>query len=193
MARSRLACCSWSWSPSARTTSAPGAAWYSACPSSTGGVALRQIVSLHDSRQHETIDPLTGLTNRVGLNRHLDRAVRRGDAVALLLIDLDGFKAVNDTHGHHTGDLLLAQFAGVLRDSIRAGDLACRVGGDEFVVLQRDVTAEADAVALARRIITAAAANPIRIDQYSITARASIGAALTTGAGSAGAESAPTI
>ncbi|MBU2663898.1 bifunctional diguanylate cyclase/phosphodiesterase [Actinoplanes bogorensis] len=144
----------------------------------TAGVAVRQIVSLHDSRQHETADPLTGLTNRVGLHRRLSQALRRGEPVALLLIDLDGFKAVNDTYGHNTGDLLLLEFAATLRSSIRSTDVACRIGGDEFVVLQHDVTTEADTVALARRILATAADNPVRVGESTVTARASIGAAL---------------
>ncbi|GIF22422.1 diguanylate cyclase (GGDEF)-like protein [Actinoplanes tereljensis] len=144
----------------------------------TGGVAIRQVVSVRDSRQHETMDPLTGLSNRVGLARQATRALRRAEPVALLLIDLDGFKAVNDTHGHGVGDLLLLEFAATLRRDIRAGDVACRIGGDEFVVLQRDVTGEADVVALARRVLATAAKSPIHVDGRAITARASIGAAL---------------
>ncbi|GAB2565947.1 hypothetical protein Aab01nite_46880 [Paractinoplanes abujensis] len=146
----------------------------------TAGVAARQIVSLHDSRQHETIDPLTGLVNRVGLNRRLTQALRRGEPIALLLIDLDGFKAVNDSYGHNTGDLLLLEFAATLRANVRGSDLACRIGGDEFVVLQHAVTGEGDVTALARRIQAAAAGNPIRAGERTVTARASIGAALAT-------------
>ncbi|MBL7258440.1 putative bifunctional diguanylate cyclase/phosphodiesterase [Paractinoplanes lichenicola] len=146
----------------------------------TAGVAARQIVSLHDSRQHGTIDPLTGLVNRVGLNRRLTQALRRGEPIALLLIDLDGFKAVNDTYGHNTGDLLLLEFAAALRANVRGSDIACRIGGDEFVILQYAVTGEADVTALARRILAASAGSPVRVGERSITARASIGAALAT-------------
>ncbi|MET0423413.1 MAG: bifunctional diguanylate cyclase/phosphodiesterase, partial [Actinoplanes sp.] len=145
----------------------------------TGGVVIRQVVSLRESRQHETVDPLTGLVNRVGLQRRVAWSIGRGEPVALLLIDLDGFKAVNDTYGHNAGDLLLIEFATVLRTSIRGTDTACRVGGDEFVILQRDVTEPADAAALARRILALAAGSPIRIGEHTVTARASIGASLT--------------
>ncbi|MBM2614802.1 bifunctional diguanylate cyclase/phosphodiesterase [Actinoplanes sp. LDG1-06] len=144
----------------------------------TAGVTLRQIVSLRESRQHETSDPLTGLTNRVGLDRQLVRAVRRGEPIALLLVDLDGFKAVNDTYGHRAGDMLLVEFASVLRRSVRGTDVACRVGGDEFVILQREVTEAADALALARRILATAASSPVPVGEHAVVARASVGAAL---------------
>jgi len=84
-------------------------------------------------------DPLTGLVNRAGLARELDHrlaGVTAGaKAFALLYLDLDGFKAVNDTHGHLVGDRVLCMVADRLRDALEPGDLAARLGGDEFVIL----------------------------------------------------------
>lgn len=82
-------------------------------------------------------DALTGLLNRVGLANAIDAksSARRQQELALFYLDLDGFKAVNDTHGHALGDRLLQKVAERLQGLIRAGDLAARIGGDEFVVL----------------------------------------------------------
>lgn len=83
-------------------------------------------------------DPLTGLSNRIGLMRALGRGASAAP-LALLYIDLDGFKGVNDAHGHAAGDRLLAAAADRLRRLLRSGDVAARIGGDEFVVVARDV------------------------------------------------------
>lgn len=84
-------------------------------------------------------DPLTGLSNRLALNVHLEHqlavARRNGTRVALLFIDLDGFKPVNDRHGHAEGDKLLVTLAGRLRQKARKSDLVARLGGDEFVIV----------------------------------------------------------
>jgi len=104
-----------------------------------------------------TRDPLTGLPNRATLAEALDheiRAARRGTPPALLLIDLDGFKGVNDTDGHLAGDAVLVGVAQLLCAQVRGGDLACRLGGDEFAVLLPR-TAQAAATKIARRIVTA--------------------------------------
>jgi len=86
-----------------------------------------------------THDPLTGLANRDYLERELSIAVEHaqqtGGRLALLYLDLDGFKDVNDQRGHHVGDLILRLVAERLQDGLRQGDLVARVGGDEFVVL----------------------------------------------------------
>jgi diguanylate cyclase (GGDEF)-like protein len=90
-------------------------------------------------RQLATVDELTGLANRRGffaLGEHeLLVAARTRSAVALLFVDVDGLKKVNDELGHSTGDLLLKEAADVIRETIRASDLAGRLGGDEFCVL----------------------------------------------------------
>jgi diguanylate cyclase (GGDEF)-like protein len=109
-------------------------------------------------------DPLTGLPNRVSamqlLHAALSRAQRCGDLVAVLFIDLDAFKIVNDVHGHRAGDAVLRVVAERLRTEIRAGDTAGRLGGDEFVVVLDSVATEACAVEVADRIV-AAVSEPI--------------------------------
>jgi diguanylate cyclase (GGDEF)-like protein len=88
---------------------------------------------------HAEIDPLTEIVNRRGFERELKRACayvkRHGTSAALIYLDLDGFKAVNDSHGHGAGDAVLKAVAMVLSRHVRASDLAARIGGDEFAVL----------------------------------------------------------
>lgn len=105
-------------------------------------------------------DELTGLANRAGLVGALDGRLSlpgRNETLALLYLDLDGFKAVNDTHGHAAGDRLLESVAERMRGLLRDGDLPARLGGDEFVVLAADRTAE-EANEFGRRLIEAIAA-----------------------------------
>ena len=91
-------------------------------------------------------DPLTGLLNRRGLNEALERetarARRDGRSVALVLLDLDRFKRLNDTHGHQAGDAALVTVSAVLRRGLRAGDVAGRWGGDEFGIVFVDLAEE---------------------------------------------------
>jgi diguanylate cyclase (GGDEF)-like protein len=98
---------------------------------------------LQDTLRTQSIrDPLTGLFNRryleVSVERELLRATRRSLSLAVLMIDIDNFKAFNDTHGHEAGDAVLAQFAEVLKRATRIEDIACRHGGEEFVVLLQE-------------------------------------------------------
>lgn len=90
-------------------------------------------------------DPLTGLVNRRGLDRVLGEAGASGEALGLLLLDLDGFKLINDRHGHQAGDDLLKQVAMRLKGVVRPGDIVARLGGDEFALVIRGVE---DVVAL---------------------------------------------
>jgi Amt family ammonium transporter len=111
-------------------------------------------------------DALTGLPNRVlfleRLQRALARAGRTGRPLAVVFIDLDDFKLVNDTRGHDAGDLLLKKLTPRLAAAVRAGDTVARLGGDEFVALCEDLSADTDAVMLAQRI-TDAVARPVQI------------------------------
>ncbi len=94
---------------------------------------------LEESVEMAITDSLTGLYNRHYMGRHLttlvNEAVQRGKPLSILIVDIDYFKAVNDTHGHQAGDAVLKDFANRLRENIRGIDLACRLGGEEFVVM----------------------------------------------------------
>ncbi|GBD44799.1 putative signaling protein [bacterium HR40] len=126
-------------------------------------------------------DPLTGLTNRAGFADRLAHALavrtRRRSRLALHLIDLDGFKEVNDTFGHAAGDELLRQVAQRLRKVVRNTDTLARLGGDEFAVLQLDIAGPEDAAVLAKRLLDGFA-RPFAIDNQDVHAGASIGLAL---------------
>lgn len=102
-------------------------------------------------------DGLTGIANRVLLDEFLERALaaaeRRGNRVVAHFVDLDGFKKVNDTYGHAAGDEALREVAARLVASIRGGDIVARIGGDEFVVVQTDVTDRESSSALAQRVV----------------------------------------
>jgi diguanylate cyclase (GGDEF)-like protein len=98
-----------------------------------------------------TLDPLTGLVNRTELMRHLDRWLAGGTSLAVVFVDLDGFKAVNDTFGHAAGDTVLVAVAGALGRVVRPQDLVCRLGGDEFVVVCPGVPGPGTAAGLAGR------------------------------------------
>ena len=101
-------------------------------------------------------DPLTGLPNRMLLMDRLEQALSRlpwqGRLLAVIYLDLDRFKLVNDSLGHEAGDHLLKAVADRLQESVRAGDTVARMSGDEFVVVLRDVAAESDVIGLAERI-----------------------------------------
>ncbi len=134
---------------------------------------------LHDLAAH---DELTGLPNRRTMARHLDelldRAAAGGSAgVVVLYIDLDGFKAVNDTYGHVVGDRLLRTVATRIRASVRPGDMVARFGGDEFVVLLEGTRAVG--VDIATRI-EAALEPPVTIGAVRASSRASIGIAVSS-------------
>ena len=120
---------------------------------------------------------LTGLANRVACHDVLQRALHgagRGQGCAVLLLDLDRFKAVNDTMGHHAGDALLCQVAHRLRNRVRQVDAVARLGGDEFAVVQADVRLPGDADTLAESLI-AALGEPYAIDGHAVEVGASIG------------------
>jgi diguanylate cyclase (GGDEF)-like protein/PAS domain S-box-containing protein len=128
-------------------------------------------------------DPLTGLANRVLLRDHLERALarqdRRGGTVALLFVDLDDFKRVNDSYGHAAGDLILVQVAERLVGAIRAEDVVGRQSGDEFAVLLGQVRTEDEAIGSAGRIL-GELRRPIQLGARSIVVGGSIGIALAS-------------
>ena len=124
-------------------------------------------------------DALTGLPNRTLLFDRIDRAVaaaeRRDSSVAVLLLDLDRFKDVNDTLGHHTGDRLLIEVASRFADVLSPADTLARLGGDEFAVLLPD-TEDQDAEEVARRLVEALD-SPVDIDGLTVSVGASVGIA----------------
>jgi diguanylate cyclase (GGDEF)-like protein len=128
--------------------------------------------------EHQSLhDSLTGLPNRVLFARHLEEAVRDGAAAAVLLLDLDRFKEVNDTLGHHNGDLLLQQVGTRLRATLRRGDVIARLGGDEFAVLLPDIHGEHAALQVARGIVELLE-QPFAIGDMSVDVGGSIGIAV---------------
>jgi len=133
-------------------------------------------------------DPLTGLPNRALLGDRLDRALARAgqhhSVVAVLFLDLDRFKLVNDSRGHAAGDRLLVAVAERLRDLVRSTDTVARFGGDEFVIVAEDGIDPYEARALADRVAQAFA-NPLSIDGEDLYVTASIGIALGSGAATA--------
>ena len=120
--------------------------------------ALQNAKTARATREETMIDPLTGIGNRRRLDAELPAALRSEGDVALVMVDLDHFKAINDTHGHPAGDKLLQGVAGVIRDTIRPGDSVYRFGGEEFCVVLRDTSASSEeAVDVAERIRAAVA------------------------------------
>jgi diguanylate cyclase (GGDEF)-like protein len=126
-------------------------------------------------------DMLTGLPNRTQLIERLEGALmrtRRGENIALLFIDLDRFKHVNDTQGHAMGDDLLKEVAQRLRHTVRQGDLVARLGGDEFVVLQTILGPAQEAADLAARIV-ASLSGPYDLNGRIVEIGASVGIAVS--------------
>jgi two-component system, cell cycle response regulator len=149
------------------------------------GAKLRDNMQL--SLEMAITDGLTGLYNRRYMESHLatliDQAGARGKPLALLVVDIDYFKSVNDTHGHDAGDEVLREFAIRLRKSIRGIDLACRHGGEEFVVLMPETDMPA-ATLIAERIRRQVAAEPFAAGEPhgGIGVTISIGIAALSGA-----------
>ena len=124
---------------------------------------LGMVRTLTHLEEQATRDPLTGLVNRRRLLEELQSSLdgqRTSDGAALVLIDLDGFKSVNDQYGHAIGDTVLRAVAERLEASARPGDVVCRLGGDEFAVLVRGVGARENATVAASRYVAAITAPP---------------------------------
>ncbi|MGH7336255.1 MAG: putative bifunctional diguanylate cyclase/phosphodiesterase, partial [Myxococcota bacterium] len=126
-------------------------------------------------------DALTGLPNRASFTEHLEEAMRRakraGWPLALLFLDLDLFKRVNDSLGHDAGDRLLRVAAERIRRAVREADMLFRMGGDEFTVLLEDVRGPEEAAMVAGRVLEAIA-EPLKLQHHEISVSASIGIAL---------------
>ncbi|WP_270933271.1 PleD family two-component system response regulator [Falsiroseomonas oryzae] len=130
---------------------------------------------LDRSLEMAVTDPLTGLRNRRYVRRHLD-AVLRSAGAAVLLIDVDRFKLVNDTHGHAAGDVVLREIAERVRSHLRAADVVARYGGEEFMVVMSGAAAD-EARLVAERLRNAIAAAPIEAGGHRLHVTASVGLA----------------
>jgi diguanylate cyclase (GGDEF)-like protein/PAS domain S-box-containing protein len=144
------------------------------------------------TRHEADTDPLTGLANRRALERTLAAALTRAGArarsVGVLMVDLDGFKAVNDTFGHAAGDEALREVARRLKRSVRERDLVARLGGDEFVVVLTDLGGRSGAVHDSMARISEALSEPIAFDGTSVTLGAAMGVATFPADGGNGAD-----
>ncbi|WP_324875744.1 GGDEF domain-containing protein [Herbaspirillum sp.] len=139
---------------------------------------LGQAQAVNESLRRQALyDGLTGLPNRNLLEDRITSAIARAQreqgAFALLFLDLDGFKAVNDRHGHAVGDLLLMQIGGRLSESLRHADTIARIGGDEFVVLT-EIVACGD-IGIIRDKLNQALAAPFQIGADTLRISASLG------------------
>jgi diguanylate cyclase (GGDEF)-like protein len=135
-----------------------------------------------DQLRHEALhDELTGLPNRALFYDRLERVLgTEGSGCGLLYLDLDGFKAVNDEHGHGAGDEVLIEVARRLSGVLRSGDTAARLGGDEFGVLLHGVNGPNDAIQAAQRVL-AVFTEPLKAGDGSASLRPSVGIAVTSG------------
>jgi diguanylate cyclase (GGDEF)-like protein len=126
-------------------------------------------------------DPLTGLPNRALFHDRLTQALRRldrhGDLVAVIFIDLDGFKAINDRHGHLAGDRLLVAVAKRLLRVVRRTDTVARLGGDEFTIILESLQCSADAARIAEKVL-ASLRQPFELGGFVVGLGASLGIAL---------------
>ncbi len=147
--------------------------------------ATAQDVTVAREREREIqllahFDPLTGLPNRTQwmqkASNALNNARRREDSLAVLFLDLDRFKTINDSLGHHVGDQLLCEVAGLLDSQLRDEDVLARIGGDEFVILLPRVQHPGDAATVARKLL-AALNKPININGHVLRLSVSIGIA----------------
>jgi diguanylate cyclase (GGDEF)-like protein len=147
----------------------------------TGLVLARQALVQRESDEHAVTDGLTGLANRerfeASSRRALARGVRTGRHTAVLVLDMNGFKEINDSLGHHCGDVVLVAFAGLLRRCVPPGGLAARLGGDEFAVVLPDLVTREEAYAVAGRI--AAEVTPVVAGGRLVPMEASIGVAVS--------------
>ena len=149
----------------------------------TMNLQLESTVALRTAELHALLlrDVLTGLPNRRALMETLpnamERAARSGKPCALLFLDMDGFKAVNDNHGHEEGDELLRQFGSRIAEAVRRTDTVARLAGDEFVVVLENLAHVGDAEDKAQSLLAALRA-PYTLKGTAVTAGASIGVAL---------------
>ncbi|MDI6104832.1 GGDEF domain-containing protein [Actinoplanes sp. NEAU-A12] len=147
-------------------------------------LALGSVALTEELTRRATHDMLTGLGNRALLRDRLTaalaRARRNGRPTGVLLLDLNGFKPINDTYGHDAGDLVLQEVAQRLRDCMRTEDTVARLGGDEFVILAEDLLDVSGALTVADRVVQALN-EPMTVNGHELRTPASIGIALSYG------------
>ncbi len=148
---------------------------------SRAAAAARRCASEVAAQEGALRDELTQLPNRVAFREELTRAfarhARQGECFALMCFDLDGFKTVNDSLGHETGDAVLVETARRVRASTRDSDMVARLGGDEFALIAVDIRAVDDAVSIAERVV-AAFRTPFEIDGRNLPVSISVGVAM---------------
>lgn len=134
-----------------------------------------------DLQKQAHYDPLTGLASRAlffdRLNQALARSYRTGDSLAVIMVDLDGFKSVNDLHGHEVGDRALHAVADRMRGQVRKSDTLARMGGDEFLLLMDTDVTEPGVAEVCDRLV-ATCENPFEIDHVSVELGMSLGVAV---------------
>jgi diguanylate cyclase (GGDEF)-like protein/PAS domain S-box-containing protein len=145
-------------------------------------LAEQALVRQSELNQHQALhDALTGLANRTLFNERIEQAIREAtrdrSQLAVLVLDLDNFKDVNDTLGHHAGDVLLLELATRVRGAVRGADTVARLGGDEFGVLLGKVGGRAEVIPAIERICSAIE-RPVTVNGVPLSVEASIGVAL---------------
>jgi diguanylate cyclase (GGDEF)-like protein len=157
---------------------------YAECATTMLAVAAQNLISIENLRLAGARDGLTGCFTRAHamevLEGNMRRAARTGLPVSILMIDLDGFKGINDRFGHMPGDAVLSAVADQLHRMLRQSDVRCRLGGDEFLVILPDTPME-DAMRVAESVRHAIEALQIKSSRGSIAITASIGVAASTG------------
>lgn len=138
-----------------------------------GRQGLRSVARLADEA---LVDSLSNLPNRRAVRRELDRRLERGERLALALIDLDGFKGINDNYGHHVGDRLIKSIAALLRELVGKNGMIARLGGDEFAILVPGASAVNELQDISRAMLDKLS-RPFRIDERTVLVGASIGLA----------------
>jgi diguanylate cyclase (GGDEF)-like protein/PAS domain S-box-containing protein len=156
--------------------------WSARCDGDTWYAAAKDVTDRMWLEHQALRDPLTQLPNRLLLmdraRQALSRLDRSGGVVALLFIDLDRFKAVNDTFGHDVGDRLLISVSERLAEMMRDSDTVARLGGDEFVILGEDIETDEEALALADRVVQTLK-QPFQVGGVEVSMPASVGVSIT--------------